>query len=45
LVPFLKERNKGGLTKMSKLIEMGKRAKEASYILMNAKTTEKDIHK
>ncbi|HEY5525489.1 MAG TPA: glutamate-5-semialdehyde dehydrogenase [Clostridium sp.] len=27
---------------MSKLIEMGKRAKEASYILMNATTTEKD---
>ena len=27
---------------MSKLIEMGKRAKEASYALMNATTTEKD---
>jgi len=27
---------------MSKLIEMGKRAKEASYILMNSTTTQKD---
>ena len=34
---FYKEKNKRGQKKMSKLIDnMGQRAKEASYILMNA---------